>query len=133
VTAPTVYNATMQDAGKIVGTIILEGTLPEGRTIKAQISEYTNLEVAPVSGTSFTVRGVRVGTQTLSFTLTGGTMYESVYISPTSTDHTLADGVVFNSFADGASTIRVPVTHPDGGLDDGIIDIGTVKLIYVSE
>jgi len=133
VTAPTVYEATMQDGGKITGKIILEGALPDGRTITAQISEYNNLDKAPVSETSFTVRGVPVGTKTLSFYLTGGTMYESVYISPTLTDHTLAAGVTLNSFADGASTISVPVTHPDGASDDGIIDIGTVKLIYLSE
>jgi len=120
----------MQDAGKIVGTIILEGTLPEGRTIKANIIEYNNLDEAPVSGTSFTVRGVRVGTQTLSFFLTGGTMDEDVYISQTLSDHTLADGATLNPFADGASTISVTVTHPNGELDDGIIDIGTVKVIY---
>jgi predicted 3-demethylubiquinone-9 3-methyltransferase (glyoxalase superfamily) len=130
VSAPGTYDAAMQNAGKITGNIVLEGTLPEGRTIMAKIVEYNNLDDAPVTNGAFTVRGVPVGSQTLSFYLTDGVDYQRVYISPNSGDHSLATGVTLNSFDSENSTISVPVTHPDGGTDDGIIDIGTVKLIY---
>jgi hypothetical protein len=125
----------MIPAGKITGTINLEGTLPTGSYIEAQIGDCNNLDDAIVTENNFTVRGVPTGTHLLSFELKNAVMTQSVYISPEESDHNLAEGVTFNSGDESGtpvtnSTLSVPVTHPDGVSDDGIINIGNVKLIY---
>jgi len=137
VNVPGTYDAVMIPAGKITGTINLQGTLPANSYIAVQISEHNNLDDAIVSGNSFSVRGVPIGPKTLSFTLVNANLGQSVYISPTEGDHTLAQGVVFNLGNESGipvtnSTFTVPVTHPNGD-DDGIIDMGTIKLIYSDE
>ncbi len=129
VSIPGTYDAVMQPAGMITGTINLEGSLPEGSYIEAQISETNNIDTSIVTGTTFSVRGVPIGTKTLSFVLKNAAEQYYVYISSDAGDHDLASGVTLNSDVSYNSTLSVPVTHPDGVSDDGIIDIGTVKII----
>jgi uncharacterized repeat protein (TIGR02543 family) len=131
-----VENINMSTAGKIQGTISLSGSIPAGTYIQAQLSEFNNIETSLMDGSNqFDVRGIPVGTQTLSFilvTANGGDPAgnQRVYISPTLGNHTLTPGITLNAFDDENSTLSVPVTHPDLPEDDGIVDIGTVYLIY---
>lgn len=132
-------NIKMNLAGKITGTVILEGSIPLGTFIEAQISEHNNIEASFVNAGEFSQRGVPLGNKTLSFYLkvpmgVGVPDGAKVYISPSAGDHTLNPGVTFNLGDEAGSpvtnsTLSVTVTHPEGE-DDGIINIGIVKLIY---
>ncbi len=133
VSVPGTYDTAMALAGKITGTVDLVGALPGGTSMEAQLSGVENIDDAVVSGSNFTVRGVPIGPQVLSFKLEGaGASDYEIYISPNVADHNLAPGVTLNSDESHNSTLSVSVTHPDGVSDDGIIDIGTVRVVCES-